>query len=342
MLSLPPLPRKIGAALTDARHARTDVRLSALRDLVRLTRAPSERGEALAGLERMLASDPAPELRAEAAVGLADAEANESRGALLAAIGDRDARVRQMAVLALGEVAEPGDAESVARVRPLLAAEEAPIRFQALIAFVHLAPEDAERVLAVAAADEDEEVRAMVYRLMDNRYQTEDAPDHLRKRAMSALDDHATAVRAVAALFLARNGERSADKVIVGVIDGSVPAATEADLCGAFEVAAAEGLEAARPGLRRRAFGPLGVRSDTVGWHALIALARLGDERAKNAILRGLSAWTRNARTLAVVAAGRAKVVEARARLEAFRDKPGNVDPDALAEALASLGKTSD
>jgi len=341
MFGLPPLPRTLVAAVNDSRNARADVRLSALRDLVRLTRSPAERRTALEALERLLAEDPSPELRAEAAVGLADAEAVESRQPLLASFDDTDARVRQMAVLALGEVAEPGDAEVVARLRPLLAVTDAPIRFQALIAFVRLAPDDAERVLAVAAADDDDEVRAMAYRLMDTRYQTEPAPAHFVTRATTALGDASSAVRAAAALFLAHGGERAADPVILGVIDGSVPPGTEADLLATFEVAATDRLTAASAGLARRAFGPLGLRSDSISWHALVALAMLGDQRARRTILRGLSAWTRHSRTLSVVAAGRARLVEARPAVEALRGNAARADQNAVEEALAALEQNS-
>jgi len=342
MFGLPPLPRTLAAAVTDSKSARVHVRLSALKDLVRLTRSPAERDDALRALERLLSDDPSPDLRAEAAVGLADADAVESRPPLLASLGDADVRVRQMAVLALGEVAEPGDAEVVARVRPLLTVADAPIRFQALIAFVRLAPEDAERVLAVAAADDDDEVRAMAYRLMDTRYQAEPAPSHLVTRAITALADAATAVRAAAALFLAHGGEREADAVILGVIDGSVPPGTEADLLGAIDVAAVERLSAAVPGLTRRTFGALGLRSDSISWHALVALTVLGDERARRTILRGLSAWTRHSRTLSVVAVGRAGLVEARSAVEALRGNAARADQNAVEEALAALDETSD
>ena len=41
-------------------------------------------------------------------------------------------------------------------------------------------------------------------------------------------------------------------------------------------------------------------------------MARLGDPQAKAAILKGLAAFTRDARTIAVAAAGRARLREAR------------------------------
>ena len=66
------------------------------------------------------------------------------------------------------------------------------------------------------------------------------------------------------------------------------------ELCGELQ------LTKATPGLERRAFGLFGGRTP-VSWHARVALAELGHQRAKLAILRGLSAWSRDARTLGSV-----------------------------------------
>jgi hypothetical protein len=337
MFGLSPLPRTLGAALRDVGHERPHVRHSALRDLVRLASGADGRAQALSALERVLASDPLPGLRAEAAVGLADADAVESVRALSAALDDAQPGVRQMAMLAFGELATPGDAGHVERARALLGASDAPTRFQALIAFVRLCPDDAERAFMTALADDDGEVRAMSLRLMDTRYAEELAPAHLLARARSALGDPMPAVRATAALFLAPRGERAADGVLFGIIDGSVPTPDAADIVAAIEVAATERLEGSRAGLRYRAFGAFGVRSDPIGWHALVALATLGDERARAAILRGLSAWTRHARTMSAFAAGRAGLLEARARIDAFRGRPARADQDVVNDALATL-----
>src|SRR5688572_23731579 len=129
MFGLPPLPRTLAAALRDIEHAREHVRRSALRDLVRLAREAGSRTSALAALERALLSDRDRELRVEAAIGLADVEAHESRDALVAALDDVEQRVRQFAVLALGEIAPVGDAEVAERLRLLCAANAAALRF---------------------------------------------------------------------------------------------------------------------------------------------------------------------------------------------------------------------
>jgi hypothetical protein len=123
MFGLPPLPRTLEAALRDAEHREARVRLSALADLVRLAQT-SERERATLALIAMLRSDAHAEIRAEAAIGLADAAATGARAALVAALDDPMLRVRQLALLALGELADPEESDLGERLSPLLEAEE--------------------------------------------------------------------------------------------------------------------------------------------------------------------------------------------------------------------------
>ncbi len=337
MFGLPQLPRTLSAAERDVRHARVDVRASALVDLVRLSRG-AERSAAVRAIAQVLAGDASAELRADAAIALADAEAHEGRAALLASLADAHLRVKQMALLALGEIAAPGDAETLGALAPFERAEEPELRFQALIALVRLEREAAPVRLERAAADPDGEIRAMVYRLADELWAEDEAvPDSFLARARSALTDSTTAVRATAAVFLAARREAAAHAVLVGVIDGSVPAGTVPDQQAAIELSAELGLKQAIPALTRRAFPSFASRLPPLAWHAKVALAQLGEARAENAILSGLAAWTRETRTLAVVAAGRARLVAARGAIQAFRGDPRRADPDAVEEALSLL-----
>jgi HEAT repeat protein len=340
MFGLPPLPRTIEAALRDAEHPQPHVRSSALADLVRLTRT-EQRERATLALIGLLRSDANADIRAEAALGLADASATGARAALLAALDDAVPRVRQLALLALGELGEPGDQELGERLAVLLDAPEPALRFQALIACDKLLPERAESILGKAMSDADDEVRAMAHRLARKRWPEAGAPAALLALAQGALDDHATIVRAAAALWLGALGDARADDVLVGVLERKVPIDTEAELEEVMDLAARRGLARARPALEKRAFGFLG-RPDPLRWHARIALARLGDARARASILRGLDAWTREARTLAVVAAGRAGLGEARQRIAAFRGDPRRAEPEAVEEALGTLGPLGD
>jgi hypothetical protein len=70
-----------------------------------------------------------------------------------------------------------------------------------------------------------------------------------------------------------------------------------------------------------------------------VALARMGHERAQREILRELSARDRDLRTLAVAAAGRARLVAAREPIAAMKGDARRADPDAVDEALAALAE---
>jgi hypothetical protein len=337
MFGLPQLPRTLGAALRDIVHERPHVRHSAQRDLVRLSREAESRESAVAALARALRSDPSAELRAAAALALADVEGHEARDALHAALDDAHLEVKKFATLALGEVAAAGDTETITRLERLGRADEPALRFQALVALERLSPESLDGVLERAAGDADDEVRAMAFRIAERRwFEPSTAPAWALASARRALGGGGNAVRAAAAFFLAAQGEADALSVVEGVLDGSVPASGD-DVQAAIEIATEHRLERARPALARRAFGPFGVRSDPIAWHALVALARLDDDRARRAILKKLDAWSVDARTLAVAAAGRAGLGEARARIESFRDDPRKAAPEAVAEALRAL-----
>jgi hypothetical protein len=315
------------------------VRRSALYDLVRLAETPA-RPRAVAAIARVLLADSSAELRTDAAIALADAKAREARSELVAALEDAYVGVVERAVLALGEIAEPGDAELIETLRPFLDHEHAQLRFQALIAFDRVAESEAVVALERASADADDEVRAMAFRLAWRRFESHAPPAALVNAARSELELAASGARATAALLLAAHGDRSGERALVDVIQGSARAG-EADVFAAIETAAERGLEAARAALERRAFGVFGVRSDTLGWQACVALARLGDDRAKRAILGRLSSWNRDSRTVAVEAAGKARIEAARSALLALRDDPKRADPDAVEEALSRLGDVS-
>jgi hypothetical protein len=337
MLGLPPLPRTLSAALRDIVDPKERVRLSTIRDLVRLTRVESQRAAALEALDRTLLRDSSAECRAEAAVALADADALESREVLIAALDDQSLRVRQMTLLALGEVAKAGDAGVIDRLRSSLAAAEPALRFQALVALDAL-DALAPAAIEAASADDDDELRAMAFRLAEARFPPGvEAPAALLAAAHRALGEVAANARVTAALFLASRGDASGKTVLIDMIDGRVRAASGEDVQAAIDAAVALKLEAAHRALVFRAFGIFGVRSDVIAWHACVALARLGDERARAAILKGLGAWTHQARTFAVVAAGQARIAEARSQLEAFRGDARRAAPEAVEEALRAL-----
>lgn len=346
MLGLSPLPRTLAAALRDVRDKKLEVRISAVRDLARLA-AAGDREEPIRALCRALADDETAAVRSEAAVALADADATECAQELaIAAADDGHLRVRQMALIALGEVAPGTSDERVREVVMDAVADESPeIRFQALIALTHVDPEAGEKVILSSLVDDDAHIRYVALRLAEERWlavgEPSELPELLRARAKKALADSSPKVRLAAAIVLGRAGDRSGESKLVLAINSGEGVDEGEDEGAAIDLAGELGLEKARTGLERRAFGVLGVTRHPLAWHARAALARMGDERARAAISKGLRAFGRDARTMAVAAVGRARLVEAREELISMRGDPTRAEPDAVEEALALLTVSS-
>jgi HEAT repeat protein len=336
MFGLRSLPRTLEAALRDLRHAKNETRISALGDLVRLSET-AERPHALRALCEVLASDAELHVRAAAALALGDAAAREARESLLAAARSAPLPVREMALAALGEIAEPSDAQVLTLLDEALGAAAPELRFQALIALNRLARPALLERLVLASRDADAEVRQIAFRLAEEQVLEGGVPlpEPLRQRARAALRDDAPGVRLAAAILLARVGDAAGATVIRAVVERKDRVVSLEDEQAALELCGELQISEARPALARRAFGFFGLARDPLAWHARVALARLGDAQAKTAILRGLSALTRDARTIAVAAAGRARLREARPILR--RMTPAQADPETVAEALAEL-----
>jgi hypothetical protein len=270
---------------------------------------------------------------------LGDANANESRQALLEAARHAPVQVREMALAALGEIAAAGK-ESDPEILALLEAarvDVAPeLRFQALIALNRLARESLLASLVDASRDLDAEVRQISFRLAEEQVTHGVAlPESLRQRARAALRDDVASVRLAAAILLARVGDACGADVIRDVVERKDRVGSLEDEQAAIELCGELSISDARPALTRRAFGFFGLFRDPLAWHARVALARLGDEHAKAVILRGLGAFTRDARTIAVAAVGRARLREASPILR--RMTAAQADPETVAEALAAL-----
>lgn len=336
---LGPLPRNYDAALRDVHDKKSSVRLSAVKDLA-LHAGGVGGTRAVVALLDALARDVSAEVRGAAAVALADSGSRAAVDGLLVAAEDASDHVRQMALLALGEVSAPGDARVVEAIGRALASDRAPLRFQALIAANRTNAGLAAGALLAATRDSDAEVRHLAFRLLEERA-TDEAdvvridPD-VARAARNALDDDVFAVRLGAAILLARSGDRSGASVIARAVDGVRERLDPEDVGTAIGLAADLSLAEAKQGLARRAFGRLFGR-DPFAYEARIALARLGDSRARDSIVRGLSSWFRDTRTLHVVAAGRARLVEAREQLASMRGNSSLAEPDAVEEALARI-----
>jgi hypothetical protein len=345
MFGLESLPRSLEASLRDRDSDRPHVRLSAVRDLGRHA-AADRSGRALSALRETLANDASVEIRGAAALSLADAEARTAAPALIRALeADTHEHVRQMALLALGEVGTPDDPRLLEVVRMALEDGAPALRFQALIASHKLDTANAEGALLVAATrDADAEVRHLAFRLLEERVTSEDGvatpSDVVLQAACAGLADGVLAPRLAAAILLAHAGDDRGDAVLAeAVSDASGVGIDPEDEQTAIVLAGERAIVAARPGLARRAFRAL-LGKDRFSYEARIALSRLGDERARRTISAGLRAWSRDARTLAVVAAGRARLVEARGVIETMRGDAGRAEPEAVEEALLLLGRS--
>jgi hypothetical protein len=139
-----------------------------------------------------------------------------------------------------------------------------------------------------------------------------------------------------AAILLTRLGSTAGADAIERALNGMVPLDPE-DEQAAIEAAGQLGLQRARPGLKRRSRGGWHA-AEPFAWHARVALAQLGDVAAQRFILRGLHSWSRDTRTLAVAAAGNARLIQARAVIEAMRGDPTRAEPDSVETALELLG----
>ena len=114
MLAPSLLPRNLEAAFRDLESERAATRAAAIRDVVRhALGADGTRERAVPLLEKALREDAVAQVRAAAALALADLGAAEALATLLVAVEDEDPHVRQMALSALGEI---GDARAAARL----------------------------------------------------------------------------------------------------------------------------------------------------------------------------------------------------------------------------------
>ena len=96
-----PLPRTAAAALRDAGHAKPNVRLSAVADLGRCATEDAD-DPCVERLLRLVEDDADVEVRAAAALALADAGAARGLPSLVRAASEGEPRVRQMALVEIG------------------------------------------------------------------------------------------------------------------------------------------------------------------------------------------------------------------------------------------------
>jgi len=330
-----PLPRLLPAALRDLQDGSAAVRLSAVRDLERFVDVP-ERTNVLHALTKAL-EDPSPPVRATAARLLGDVQEPALVARLLVAMEDSDAYVRQMVIQALGTLGNPS---AVSRLRRALTDERADVRFQSILALPKLVPDEAEHVWISAVSDPDALVRYIALRSLEGhleRCAETGFPAPIRAVAVRALEDDDVAVRCAAALLLAQQRDLAGAAILLAIVNGALRPREAEDEVAALEMAADLSLQAAVPGLEKRAFGSERYFRETFSLVARISLARLGHDKARRTLLRDLRAWSYARRTVAVIAVGRARLHEARPLLLAMKEQRVSADPHAISTALDAL-----
>ena len=311
-----------------------NVRASAARDLV--AHAPLSRSSVIGALERAL-RDPAAQVRSAAALALADTVGVEVLGSLLAAVEDEDPDVREMALAAIGEIRDPRARE---RLRRALGDERPEVRFQAVIAFARVAPDEAKEAFVGALSDPDRSIRHIAIRVAEECCEGRgiSAAAELVPAMAPLLDDGDPSVRVAAAIFLARAGDARGGAILVDVVAGRQKTKEADDEAICVEIVGEMGLEDATRHLERRAFGLLArLGAEPCAWQAVVALARMGHAGARSRILRELGSRSRDRRTLAVAAAGRAGLLEVRPFIEAMQGDETRAEQEAVAEALGAL-----
>jgi HEAT repeat protein len=332
-----PLPRTLAAALRDLAEPKPAVRAAALRDL--MAYVEGDRAAVLGGLE-IAVCDTSAEVRARAAEAIGDAGLSEGLPWLITMANDESALARQYAILGLGLLK---DARAEEALREGLSDERPEVRFQATMAYARVAPkEKALPAVLSRTRDEDPAIVHIALRMTEELWNEEPTDERILARARACLRHDAAPVRAVAAIIVASAGKDWGDAILLEAAEGKLGPIDNEDLAGILELIGERQLKAAEAALRARARGGfLGLSRDPCQWNARVALARLGDKREQDAILKELKASSIARRTMGASAAGRAKLASARPLLEAMLGRPDLADQDAVTEALRKLEVSS-
>ncbi len=349
---LPSLPRNVEAAFRDLSSAKPDTRRGALADVVRHALGDDQlRVRAVPAIEKLLRDDESAEVRSAAAVALADLGAKQALPSLLLAVEDAHPMVRQMAINALGELKDPRGEQRLSRA---LRDSRPEVRYQALIAYARVAQEEADvfRELLRATKDDDQAIVHIALRLAEERApapgkEHADLPSELLDRAAALLSAEHADVAAAAAILLGNVRDHRAKELLVQIatgggsgVSGRMPSKEEEQ--AAVELVGLLGYESAREALTRRAFGLARYVKDTCAFSAKVALAAMGDARAKSEIIAALDGKDAALRESAIVACGRARIVDAKDVLHDIATR--DLDPriaTLASEAVSKLGVAS-
>jgi hypothetical protein len=298
----------------------------------------ARRARAIAALEGALLREEDPRVRAAAVVAAAEWRAVELVTALLIACEDEVPFVGELAVRTLGELRDP---RALPKLERLLGDPRPELRFQAIGAWCNM-DHDGPRarfapVLERMRAEENAKVRSMALRVLDERAEREpfgdvrrEVDDFLRR----SLEDPANAL--LAGLALAKLGDAEG-RLVVGAhvsrrpLPGQVP--TEDDREAVLLAGRYRWAECGHALVRRaRGFGRF--LADTCAMEATVSLAALGEAKATDEVMRLVAKSRGPARDALALLLARARVVSARAALEAQRGASSAVD-----EALAELAE---
>lgn len=316
MFNVPLLPRTLEACEHDFLSADVEVRTAVARDLGR----PSTDTEQQARLELLARclSDAEAKVRCQALLSIADLQASTLRTRVLSMLSDADLKVRQMAVIALGEIAAPEDDEIVGRLASLLSAGAPPVRYQALLAYCNLRPDQCESDLKNALFDKDDEIVELGIRLVDEvLFENGHALSNELQQALKLRASDAPApVRLLAQLVCATAGLAAPHDHLLLVVQRRLKVREPRDEQWAIELCGCLQIKEAIGALHRRAFGIFGWSLDPFRWAALSALARLGEGAALDQLLHQLHSRNYVRRVSAVQALGNCRRIEAVRALE--------------------------
>jgi HEAT repeat protein len=336
------LPRSLAAALRDIESPKVHVRRSAARELG-LHVGSSATREVVQRLLAAAADDPDTEVRVQALLALADGGATDSAGSIARLATSAEPRVRQMALLALAELAEPGHPEALQAAHAATVSPLPALRYQGLVALRHLAQLHAIPTLASALSDSDAEVRWVALRLLDELSSDEPARgdpvpswgvklvDTVRATGLDANERVATAAR----LLLAGWGDAAALQQLARLLEARRVIPNRDDELAAIRLVARWGVREAQAALTRRAW-PL-FFDTPLAFEARVALAALGDARARQSILSDLQSGVAARCARAIEPVGRLRLVSGRSRLTQLLAKPDGLDADAIRLALQRL-----
>jgi HEAT repeat protein len=296
-----------------------------------------DRERALGLLGRLVEGDPEAEVRARAAIAMADCEAGPGQiDVLISAARGEHIGVAEMALAALREICPPGERRVTRLLENLVQSKHAAVRFQVVAAGSRLLGDSAfDKLLTTAFVDSDPKVRALAFRVCEERFDVE-LPPFVQKASLTALADGDRSVRLAAAILMAPLGNEKARAVLVAALNQRWAIAAPEDEQTVVELAGELSLHDALPGLRRHARGWLGLVPGRFAWQAQVAMASLGDAHAQKAIGVGLRSNQSHVRAAAALAVGRARLHGLRDEVEALGNA-GKLPADVFEQVIADL-----